>query len=110
MPFYLVNASPHGCCWVEADGPEHALDVVSKHYGLSVTPGLGYGTEPEVIKRNHPPDDACYLARDATWRMNDGAPMLSLKGRMLMAFGVPYAEAVKQDAEEFKRLNPWSAS
>lgn len=104
MAYYLVNASPHGCCWAEADGPEHALEVVRKHYGLSVEPGLGYGGEPEIIVRKRPPSDACYLARDATWRMNDGAPMLSDKGRMLLALqGMTYAEAAKLDAEEWQR-------
>lgn len=103
MSFYRVCVSPHGVCWVEADGPEHALTVARDHYGKSVDPELGYGGEPEIIVRKRPPDDACYLARDATWRMNDGAPMLSDKGRLLLAFGMPYAEAAKRDAEEWTR-------
>lgn len=92
--FWSMNLSPHGQCYVEADDPDEAEAVALEHYGRSVAIEFNRDADDRPICRVREPADRCYLARDATWRQNDGAPMLGRGGNFLMALGASYAEAL----------------
>jgi hypothetical protein len=97
VKYWSIN-SHHGNCLVEAESPEHAIAIMREHYGRSVTPTLRWGKDDKPICRTTPDPNNCYLASDATWRMSDGAPMLSLGTRFLMAAGATYEEGARLDA------------
>lgn len=94
MPFFSINAHPHGHCWVEAPDAEAVMAVVREHYGHSVAVEWCRDADDRPIWRAVAPADRCYLGKDANWHQNDGAPMLSRAANLLMAFGATYQEAL----------------